>query len=137
MASDHADTITDRVLRHRFHRDCGLTLVERDGDGAVCRFAVNDYTVNPAGMLHGGILYAMMDVTAYLAVLPTLAADENAVSHDVHVSVLRPVAENHVDLHARILRRGRGVIFVRIEARDAGGRTAATASVTKSVVPGV
>lgn len=136
MASDHADTITDQVLRHRFHRDCGLTLLARDGEGTVCRFAVNDYTVNPAGILHGGILYAMMDVTAYLAVLPTLGEGENAVSHDVHVSVLRPVADDHVDLHAHILRRGRGVIFIRIEARDAAGRTAAAATVTKSVVPG-
>lgn len=132
MASDNDPT--DRVLAHRFHRDCGLTLVERDSAGAVCRFAVNEYTANPFGALHGGILYAMMDVAAFLAVLPTLAAAENAVSHDVHVSVLRPVSGDEVTLHARILKRGRGTIFIRVEARDAEDRLAATGTVTKTVV---
>lgn len=134
MASESNDP-TRRVLAHRFHRDCGLVLVERDSAGAVCRFTVNEYTANPFGALHGGILYAMMDVAAFLAVLPTLEAGENAVSHDVHVSVLRPVTGSEVTLQARILKRGRGTIFIRVEARDAENRLAATGTVTKTVVP--
>jgi len=130
---------TRRVLAHGFHRDCDLTLDEQGEGHAVCRFAVNDTTANPFGMLHGGILYGLMDVACFLAILPMLQADENAVSHDVHFSVLRPVAKGaEVRLAARIVQRGRRTAFGRVEAysaRDGDARLVAMGTVTKSIVP--
>lgn len=136
MASeDRVQQITDAVLAHRFHRDCELALRERRDDGAVCSFRVNDYTANPFGVLHGGILYAMLDVAAFLAVVPQLADDEGAVSHDLHVSVLRAATSGEaVSLDATVLRHGRRIVFARVDAFDEQARRIASSHVTKSVI---
>lgn len=136
MASEQRiQQITDGVVAHRFHRDCELALRERRDDGAVSTFRVNEYTANPFGVLHGGILYAMLDVSAFLAVVPQLADDEGAVSHDLHVSVLRAaIAGETVTLDATVLRRGRRIVFTRVDAFDEQNRQVAGSQVTKSVI---
>ena len=89
---------------------------------------------NQAAVLHGGVVTTLLDTTCYLALLPHLSDDEHAVTHDLSVSLLRPVAAGkRVDLTATVLRRGRAVAFMRAEA-TVDGEVVAAAQVTKSVV---
>jgi acyl-coenzyme A thioesterase PaaI-like protein len=63
-----------------------------------------------------------------------LSDDEHAVTHDLSVSLLRPVAaDKRVDVRGTVLRRGRAVAFIRAEA-TVDGEVVAAAQVTKSVV---
>ena len=75
-----------------------------------------------------------MDVATFLALLPSLPDEEHAVTHDLTVSLIRPVtAGERVDLTGTVLRRGRSVAFMRAEA-TVDGEVVAAAQVTKSVV---
>ena len=85
-------------------------------------------------MLHGGVVYTLLDVASFLALLPHLSDDEHAVTHDLTVSLLRPVvADERVDVTGTVLRRGRGVAFMRAEAA-VDEQVVAAAQVTKSIV---
>ena len=43
--------------------------VLEQGDGkSLVRYELNDFTLNAGGLLHGGVLYALMDVGAFVAV---------------------------------------------------------------------
>ena len=65
---------------------------------------------------------------------PSLSDEEHAVTHDLTVSLMRPVAAGkRVDLTGTVLRRGRAVAFLRAEA-TVDGEVVAAAQVTKSVV---
>ncbi len=65
-------------------------------------------------MLHGGVVYTLLDVASFLALLPHLRDGEHAVTHDLSVALLRPVAAGtRVDITGSVLRRGRAVAFVR------------------------
>jgi uncharacterized protein (TIGR00369 family) len=89
---------------------------------------------NQAAVLHGGVVTALLDVASYLALLPHLDDGEHAVTHDMSVSLLRPVgAHERVAVVGSVLRRGRAVAFMRAEA-TVDGRTVAAAQVTKSIV---
>jgi acyl-coenzyme A thioesterase PaaI-like protein len=78
---------------------------------------------------------ALLDVAAYLALLPHLTDQEHAVTHDQSVSLLRPVsAGRRVEVRGSVLRRGRAVAFLRAEA-TVDGVLVATGQVTKTVVP--
>ncbi len=126
--------LNDIVLAHPFHRFCGLELISQEPGASVCRFPVDDNTANPAGVLHGGILYGMMDVCAFLALTPMLADSEQAVSHDVHCSVLRPVSKGKsVELRARVDRKGKSIAFIRVEAW-VDDKLVGTGTITKSVL---
>ena len=124
-----------------FHRDCELQLVEAGDDGAEIRFRVNDYTSNPQGALHGGILYAMLDVACFFAVITQLPEDRHPVSVEVHTSVLRAALRGEtVRVRSHLDRLGRTLAAMRAEAfavTDEGEeRMIATGSVTKAILEG-
>lgn len=135
------ELVREAVLNHPLHRACELTLQHSAGGRAEVRFAVNSFSANPQGALHGGVLYAMMDVACFFAVVPELAPDQHPVSIEVHTSILRPALLGEtVILRSRVDRIGRTLAAMRAEAlvqeADGSERLIATGSVTKSILTG-
>jgi len=121
------------ILEVALHRHLGLEF-EACADGQ----ASASFVVGPQhaafGGLHGGVLYALMDAVAMLALLTRLGAQQHAVTHDLHVSVMRGAAPgDRVVLEGRIARLGRSVAFVDVAA-SVCDTVIATARVTKSLV---
>jgi uncharacterized protein (TIGR00369 family) len=122
------------VLDIPLHRFLGVELLDPTKPSAGIWFLVAGAAQNQKNVLHGGVVTALLDVAAFLALLPHLRPDEHAVTHDLSVSLLRPVsAERRVELTGTVLRRGRAVAFLRAEA-TVDGQVVAAAQVTKSVV---
>jgi uncharacterized protein (TIGR00369 family) len=123
------------VLDIPLHRFVGLALLDPAEPAAGIWFPVGPSAQNQARLLHGGVVTALLDVAAYLALLPQLSDHEHAVTHDQSVSLLRPVsADRRVEVRGTVLRRGRAVAFLRAEA-TVDGVLVATGQVTKTVVP--
>jgi uncharacterized protein (TIGR00369 family) len=128
------DTRVRAVLGIPFHRFLGMELRDAADPSAGIWFRVSAPTLNPVGALHGGVIYSLMDVGAFLALLPRLTEEEHAVTHDLTVSLMRPVGpDKRVDIVGTVLRRGRAVAFLRAEA-TVDGDVVAAAQVTKSIV---
>lgn len=126
--------ITRRSLDVPLHHFLGVELVGQEPGQAVARFQAGPNTLNYAGAMHGGVAYALLDAVCYMALAPLLRRGENAVTHDLHVSVLRPVLPGQeVELRGRVVQKGRSLVFCESQAW-AAGRLAATARVTKSLV---
>ncbi|RBY94814.1 PaaI family thioesterase [Blastococcus sp. TBT05-19] len=122
------------VLDIPLHRFLGVELRDPQDPAAGIRFQVGAASENPAKLLHGGVVYALLDVASFLALLPALGPDEHAVTHDVAASLLRPVSSGAtVDIVGTVLRRGRAVAFMRAEA-SVDGVLVATGQVTKTVI---
>ncbi|WP_228389281.1 PaaI family thioesterase [Cumulibacter manganitolerans] len=118
------------------HRFLGVSLIDADDPAAGATFVVDEPTQGPGGWLHGGVVYTLLDMTCYLALLPHLAEDKIAVSHAVNISLMKGVpGGSTVRLTAEVVRVGRSLAFLRAEAR-AEGHVVATATVTKSIIPG-
>jgi uncharacterized protein (TIGR00369 family) len=122
------------VLDIPLHRFLGMRLRDAADPSAGVWFPVDGPAQNQAQLLHGGVVYTLLDVASFLALLPHLGDDEHAVTHDLTVSLLRPVAaDKRVDITGTVLRRGRAVAFMRAAA-SVDGEVVAAAQVTKSVV---
>ncbi|MDP9429710.1 MAG: PaaI family thioesterase [Actinomycetota bacterium] len=122
------------VLDIPLHRFLGMQLRDPAEPSAGVWFPVDGPAQNQAELLHGGVVYTLMDMASFLALLPSLGDGEHAVTHDLTVSLLRPVAAGkRVDVTGAVLRRGRAVAFMRAEA-TVDGAVVAAAQVTKSVV---
>ena len=116
------------------HKYIGVKLVDKERRYLGCTFVVNPAIEGREGQLNGGILSLVLDAVAYLALEPELAENEDAVSHDLHISMLRSVTTGQtVHLKGELVQRGKRVAFVNAEAR-ADGRLVATARITKSIL---
>lgn len=124
----------DRIAAHPLHRQLGITDVRSaDGHGAFA-ITVDEHSLNPAGMLHGGVLYLLCDVCAYVGLVSQLDNATEAVTHDLHVSVMRPARRgDRLDLRSHVVRLGRRIAFIDVAACVAA-QSIATARVTKTLL---
>lgn len=138
--SSRLEHVKEGVLEHPFHKACELTLIHAEQGRAEVSFKVNDFTVNPQGALHGGIIYALIDVACFFAVVPTLAPDQHPVSIETHVSILRAATLGEtITITAWTDRVGRTLAAMRAEVFANDGtqkRLIATGNVTKSILQG-
>lgn len=116
------------------HRFLGIRPIDPASPTAGIVLPATGAAVNNASVVHGGVIAALLDVASYLAILPLLEPGQNAVTHDLSASLLRPVPHDaEVRLVGSIIRCGRTLAFLRAEA-TVEDVLVATAQVTKSLV---
>ena len=124
----------DRVLDIALHRFLGVALLDPAEPGRGIAFPVEDAALNDAGVLHGGIVTALLDVACYLALLADLGPEEGAVTHDITVSLMRAVPRGaQVQVSGSVVRRGRSIVFLRAEA-TVHGAVVAAGQITKTLI---
>ena len=106
-----------QVLDDPLHRWLGVELADPADPRAGLVLAAGSAAMYPAGLLHGGMLAALLDVAASVRLLPELADGEHAVTHAASCSVLRPVPEGtRLLLRADLLRKSATRAFLRSSA---------------------
>lgn len=137
---ERIEAVRDKVLAHPFHRACGLELLSAADGEAEIAIAMNEFTLNPQGALHGGIVYAFVDVACFFAAISKLGPDQHPVSIETHVSLLRAAGKSdRLTIRAKVDRLGRTLAAMRAEVIADDGekqRLVATGSVTKSILRG-
>ncbi|MEX1254554.1 MAG: PaaI family thioesterase [Dehalococcoidia bacterium] len=94
------------------------------------RLTVNPMWANPNGILHGGVVYTLIDYSMGGAVQTSLPAGDFCASINVAVSYLAPVRDGALVVDTEVVRQGRSIAFVESKVRDDAGRLIATASGT-------
>jgi acyl-coenzyme A thioesterase PaaI-like protein len=91
--------------------------------------------MNAVDAPHAGAISTILEIAAYLALLPDLTFEEDAVGHALFVSYLsRAEGSQPLAAGGQVLRRTRRLAFVAAELTQ-DGRVLATAHVTKSIYP--
>ncbi len=96
-------------------------------------FTATDAFVNPAGVIQGGFLAAMLDDTLGPALVAGLRPGDFAPTTDLHVQFLRPARPGRLLGRGRVVRRGRDVGFLAGELLDAEGAVVAVATATVQI----
>jgi len=123
-----------KVLDHPLHQFLGVADITSENGRGEIRITVTPELVNPAGLFHGGVVYVLSDVCAYAGLLSVLNDDEEAVTHDLHVSVLRPAKlGDNVVFTSEVINRGRQLCFLDVTA-SVNDKAIATVRVTKSII---
>jgi uncharacterized protein (TIGR00369 family) len=110
----------------------GWELVSIDPEAGTIEvaFAATAQFLNPAGVIQGGFLAAMLDDTLGPALVATLGPGEFAPTTDLHVQFLRPARPGRLTGRGRVVRRGSNVAFLAGELLDESGQTVAVATAT-------
>jgi uncharacterized protein (TIGR00369 family) len=103
-------------------------------DGAIeVAFTATEAFVNPAGVIQGGFLAAMLDDTLGPALVAGLKPGDFALTTDLHVQFLRPARPGRLLGRGRVVRRGRDVGFLAGELVDDEGAIVAVATATVQI----
>ncbi len=95
----------------------GLDMYER-GDGySKARIAIGPDHMNPHGVVHGGVLYAMADTGMGAALYSRLRDDESCATIEVKMVYMATVREGTVECETRLLNKGRRVAVLESEVR--------------------
>ena len=92
--------------------------------------------VHTGGVMCGQTLMSAADTAMVLAVMTTLGEFKPMTTVQLQTSFLRPIAGGTDDARvtARVLRRGRSLVFGEIEITDASGKLAAHATTTYALL---
>ncbi len=110
-----------------------LVAVDPDAGTIEVAFTASDRFLNPAGVIQGGFLAAMLDDTLGPALVATLGPGQFAPTTDLHVQFLRPARPGRLTGRGRIVRRGRDMAFLAGELLDDSGQVVAVAMATATI----
>ena len=95
----------------------GLDIYER-GDGfSRSRITIGPDHMNPHGVVHGGVLYAMADTGMGAALYSKLKENESCATIEVKMVYMATVREGTVECETRVLSKGRRVAALESEVR--------------------
>ena len=128
------ETLLQAMGQFPLHAQFGFEVVDHGEGTCQARSVVSDAHLNLGGVVHGGVMYLLLDVTAYCAAVTVMPEGFNVTTHDLHVSMLRPTKGGDVlDLRGVVRKQGRTLYFIDAEAW-VEDKLVASARVTKSLV---
>lgn len=110
-----------------------LVAVDPDQGTIEVAFQATERFLNPAGVVQGGFLAAMLDDTLGPALVATLPPGQFAPTLDLHVQFLRPARPGRLLGRGRIVQRGREVCFLSGELLSPEGKLVAVATATARI----
>jgi 1,4-dihydroxy-2-naphthoyl-CoA hydrolase len=126
----------DPALRSRFDELLGTEWLADDPDAARVRLRFRDELVQPAGLMHGGVISSLVESVCSRATFQAVRGEgRQAMGQSISVSFLRPITAGVAEVEARARHRGRTSWVWEVEVRDSEGRLAALAQMTIAVRP--
>lgn len=95
----------------------GLDMYERGEGYSKARISIGPDHMNPHGVVHGGVLYAMADTGMGAALYSKLRDDESCATIEVKMVYMATVREGTVECETRVLSKGRRVAVLESEVR--------------------
>lgn len=102
--------------------------------GSRCELTPGPEHLNPHGVVHGAVLFAMADTGMGAALYPTLSPDESCATIEIKINFHRSAREGQLACSSTLVNRGRTVAT--LESRiTQGDRLVATASGNFAIFP--
>ena len=130
LSAEELARLRETFAQVPYARLLGLEFVRAERGAAAFALDVREELTRMGGILHGGAVVSLLDTAAAFAVHTLLGPSGRTVTVDLTVHFLRPASADRIEAHARVLRQGRRVCILSVEARDAGAEIIATATMT-------
>jgi len=127
-------TAAEREVTHLFAQ-LDLRDVVVEGADLAMEMPTAPHLTNARGALQGGLIATLIDVVAGRAALEGMPSLESVATSDLTVHYLAPVVVGPARAEARVLRRGRRSVVLRVEVYDGGtDRLAAVSTIAFAVL---
>jgi uncharacterized protein (TIGR00369 family) len=104
-----------------------------DDDGTA-RLTVASEHLNPNGVVHGAVLFALVDTAMGKATMNAIEPGRFCASIEVSLRFIRPAATGELTAVATVVKSGRSVVHLEARAVDDDERLVATAAGTFAII---
>ncbi|MDH3705973.1 MAG: PaaI family thioesterase [Acidimicrobiia bacterium] len=112
----------------------GMQLETPEPGRTVARVDVGEHHQNPNGVVHGGVIFTMVDTAMGGATMSVLADGEICASIEVQLRFLRPAIGDQLEAETTVVRQGRRIIHLESRVRDGDGELIATGAGSFAVI---
>lgn len=120
-------------MRHPFAELIGLRFEEQRAGYSRCVLQIGDKHLNPNGVAHGAVLYALADTGMGAALHPTLEAGQICATIQITMNYFKPVRPGTVSCTTEVVNRGKSVAH--LESRlSCGEALVATANGNYAII---
>ena len=132
MPASRMDIIRQFLPTSPYVGHLGIQLTEMQQDMAVLTLPFADALVTIGTTIHGGAIASLIDTAAMVAAWADSTITENLRGSTVSmtVSYLAPASSEDIQATARVLRRGRSLVYLDVEVQSASGISVARGLVT-------
>ncbi len=130
LRAEELAALRETFERVPYARLLGLEFVRAAHGVAVFALDAREELTRMGGILHGGAVVSLMDTAAAFAVHTLLEPAGRTVTVDLTVHFLRPASAGRIEARARVLRRGRRVCVLTVEAVNSAAEIIATSTMT-------
>ncbi len=113
----------------------GVKPLEMEPDHSRVEFQAREEFYNPAGVVQGGFLAAMLDVTMSSATGALIREANIPLTLEMKVSFIQPAKAGKLIGEGHVVHRGRSVVFMEGSLSTEDGSLVATATATARLVP--
>ncbi len=125
-----------RGLLSHFDALIGTEWLSDDPEDARARVPIRDDLRQPVGLMHGGVMSAVIEsVCSRATALAVLGSGMAAMGQSISVSFIRPITSGHAEVKAQARHRGRTTWVWDAEVLNADGKLCALAQMTIAVRP--
>jgi len=125
-----AEQIIALLNNSPFYRYLGMEVLEAGGGRSRLRLPVKDDLRNLYGILHGGVVAALLDSSCTIAVGSLMGRDEAAVTVDQCINYISNVSEGMLYGEGKAVHKGRYTGVGQAEVRDEDGNLVAIGMAT-------
>ncbi len=110
----------------------GIQLIDMQPDVATLRLPFAESLITIETTMHGGAIASLIDTAAMVAAWSDDTVPENLRGSTVSLSVtyLAPAEHEDIQATARVLQRGRNLVFLDVEVQSVSGKSIARGLVT-------
>jgi uncharacterized protein (TIGR00369 family) len=120
---------------HPYHKFIAFRIEEIGQGNSIISMSPSENTLNFSGFVHGGILYTVLDVAAFLACVSISPDDHLPATTNINVSVMRVISKGYLKVEAKVMKMGRRNCFIESRVIDEDGEVIAIGLITKAIVP--
>jgi uncharacterized protein (TIGR00369 family) len=130
LTTDELARLQEAFGQVPYARLLGLEFVRAERGAATFALDTREELTRMGAIMHGGAIVSLMDTAAAFAVHTLLDASGRTVTVDLTVHFLRPVSAGRVEARAKILRAGRRIYILTVEATDEANTLIASSTMT-------
>lgn len=112
----------------------GMEVGDGAGGSATTSIEISTDHLNPNGVIHGGVLFTMVDTAMGKAAMSVLDDGQFCASVEVQLRFIRPASEGPLTATALVTKRGRTVIHLEARVTATDDRLIATSNGTFTVI---
>lgn len=117
---DWMEKVRAGIQKQSFARLLGLQVEEAEEGRVVISCRKRPDLLQQTGLLHGGVTGALCEAAAGYAALTVLPEGQSVIGVEYKINLLRAITTEKAVAVARVLKQGRQLLVVEVEAFNAG-----------------